>query len=235
MKKVLGIFFLFLTSSAWAASDVAVKLGDVQIDRSDYASLQRGAAVFVNYCLGCHSAKYVRFDHIENNLGINQNLMSQYLHLNTAKLTDGLISNMSAEEGRQWFNQATIPDLSLSARLRGKDWLYSYLRGFYRDTQQSSGWNNTVFPNVAMPNVFVNVQGMYELDENNQRHLVKPGDLSPKEFDVMITDLVNFMDFMADPDRPDRHRAGYLILAFLMILLVFSYNLYREYWNDIHS
>ncbi len=234
MRVLLVILCLFLTSNVMASTEIDIKLSDVQTDRSDYASLQRGAAVFVNYCLGCHSAKYVRYDHIENNLGINQDLMSKYLHFNTAKLTDGLTSSMSPEEAKEWFNQATVPDLSLSARLRGKDWLYAYLRNFYRDKETLSGWNNKVFPNVSMPNVFANVQGIYELDEDNKTKLIKSGSMNPKEFDLMINDLVNFMDFMADPDRPERYRSGFLILSFLMILLVFSYNLYREYWNDIH-
>lgn len=234
MKHLTVVIALFCTAFAWSASGSKEPLPDLVLDRADYNSLQRGSAIFFNYCLGCHSAQYVRFDHLEKDLGMSQELMAQFLHHNTAKLTDSLTTAMSAEEAKAWFNQATIPDLSLSARVRGKDWLYAYLRGFYRDDKTATGWNNKYFSNVAMPNVFANEQGIYRMTAEGELQLEQAGSKTPEEFNQMVYDLVNFMDYMGDPYLLDRHRAGYLILTFLFILLVLSYFLYREYWRDIH-
>ena len=201
----------------------------VPIDRFDFSSLQRGAAVFVNYCMGCHSAQYVRYGRLMEDLGIPEDLLRDNLIHTNASLGDGMITAMRADEAAAWLNQAP-PDLSLSARLRGADWLYAYMRSFYADPESPSGWNNTVFQNVAMPHVLADLQG----EKNGDGVVLKKGRLSSLEYDLLVTDLVNFMDYMADPSRPERYRAGYLILSVLLLLLISSYFLYREYWRDIH-
>ncbi len=113
------------------------------------------------------------------------------------------------------------------------DWLYAYLRGFYRDPNSPNGWNNTVFENAAMPHVMANLQGMVEMGESGETRLVKPGRLTTVQYDLFVADLVNFLSYMGEPARSDRHRIGFLVMIVLLILLVLSYFLYRDYWRDI--
>ena len=223
-----------LAASASAAGGGGAPLPQVQIDRGDISSLQRGAAVFVNYCAGCHSAAYMRYGRIAEDLGIPEDLLRTRLMHSDAGLADGIVSAMRQEDAVEWFHQAAPPDLSLSAKLRGNDWLYAYLRGFYRDDTRPSGWNNSVFPNVAMPHVMANLQGEFARDAEGAEVPLRPGRLSAGEYDLLVTDLVNFMDYMAEPARADRHRAGYVIISLLLLLLFCTYLLYREYWRDIH-
>lgn len=176
--------------------------------------------------MGCHSARYVRYGSLMEDLGVPKEVLREKIIHTGASLGDGMISAMRADEAEAWFYQRP-PDLSLSAKLRGTDWLYAYMRGFYRDASRPSGWNNTVFPNVAMPHVLADLQG-----ERRGETLVA-GRLSPAEYDLLVADLVNFMDYMADPSRADRHRAGFLILSVLFLLLLSSYFLYREYWKGV--
>ena len=205
------------------------------IDRSNFASLQRGAATFVNYCLGCHSAEYVRYGRLVEDLGISEDILRANLIHTGGRLSDGMQTAMNDADAQAWFNDALPPDLSLSAKLRGADWLYAYMHGFYVDEARPSGWNNTVFANVAMPHVLYDLQGARRLDESGDLVAVgAAGRLSAVEYDVMVVDLVNFMQYMADPDQPLRYRAGYITLSVLFALLIAFYFLYREFWRDIH-
>lgn len=220
---------------AFAAGGSDAALAEAPVARDDYASLQRGAAVFMNYCSGCHSAAYVRYGRLASDLGIPEAQLRAHLMPASAGLADGIASAMPPEQAVEWFHQAAPPDLSLSAKLRGVDWLYGYLRGFYLDPSRPGGWNNAVFPNVAMPHVLAGLQGEYALDGggDGEKTLRRAGRLSASEYDALAADLVNFMDYMADPSRAERHRAGYVILSVLMLLFVCTYFLYREYWRDI--
>lgn len=231
----LGCFFgalLVVGANAFAAGGGG-NLPAVPIERSDYNSLQRGAAAFVNYCSGCHSAVYLRYGRIGEDLGIGEDVLRANLMGGGAGLASGIESAMPADKAAEWFGQAP-PDLSLSAKLRGNDWLYAYLRGFYRDADAAGGWNNTVFENVAMPHVLAELQGEYGVGEDGEKVLVRSGRLSPAEYDAFVVDLVNFMDYMAEPARGERYRAGYVVLSLLLILLVCAFFLYREYWRDIY-
>lgn len=218
---------------AYAAGGVS-GLPAAPIDRDDYGSLQRGAAVFMNYCSGCHSAQYMRYGRLAEDLGIPADQLRTHLMYTDSSLADGIQSAMSPDEAAEWFHQAAPPDLTLSAKLRGKDWLYGYLRGFYRDESRPSGWNNSVFPNVAMPHVLADLQGEPALGDNGETVLLRPGRLSATEYDLLVNDLVNFMDYMAEPSRKERYRAGYIILALLIPLLLLTFFLYKEYWRDVH-
>ena len=203
------------------------------IDRSDYASLQRGAAAFVGYCVGCHSAEYVRYGRLAEDLKIPETLLRERLMPGGVSFGDGILSAMRREDAEGWFYQAAPPDLSLSAKLHGEEWLYAYLHGFYRDAERPSGWNNTVVSNVAMPHVLAGLQGEQVVGEDGGLVAAVGGRLSAAEYDLLVSDLVNFLGYIADPARPQRHRAGYLIISFLLVLFVFTYFLYREYWRDI--
>lgn len=236
--RTLRLFILSLLSallvlpSALAAGG-GVEVPQAPIERSDYASLQRGAAAYMSYCAGCHSAQYVRYGRLAEDLGMSEDMVADNLIFTGAGLGDGILTAMREEDAKVWFNDALPPDLSLSASFRGADWLYAYLRGFYRDDSRETGWNNTIFANVGMPHVLADLQGEQRLDDNGKLTLVKEGRMSKADYDSMVLDLVNFMDYMSDPSLPQRHRTGYLILSVLMLLLIFTYFLYQEYWKDV--
>lgn len=237
MKQRVFALCLFLLGGALPAAALAagssVAVPEAPIVRSDYASLQRGAAAFINYCSGCHSAQYVRYGRLSEDLGITDDMVQQHLIWTDAGLGDGILTAMRADDAKAWFSDAAPPDLSLSARLRGADWLYAYLRGFYRDDTRAIGWNNTIFANASMPHVLASLQGEQRLADDGTLTLARAGRMSPAEYDTFVLDLVNFMDYMADPSQPARHRTGYIILAVLLALLIFTYFLYQEYWRDI--
>lgn len=228
------LLFFAAPLSAHAAGGSAAPLPPAPIERDNYDSLQRGAANFINYCSGCHSAQYIRYGRIAEDLGIPESTVRQKLLYNEAKLSDGIISAMRPDEAAEWFHQAPPPDLSLSAKLRGTDWLVAYLLGFYRDDTRPSGWQNSVFENVAMPHVLANLQGEYALTPDGEKKLIRRGALSDSEYRQFVLDTVNFMDYIAEPSRKQRHLAGYIILSFLLLLLVVTFYLYKEYWRDIH-
>ena len=215
------------------AAGVPVSLPKAPIDSHDIESLQRGAAIFIGYCLGCHEAAHMRYGRLAEDISITPDDIKEKIIFTDAGLGSGMKNALSFEKTKNWFNEAPPPDLSLIARLRSVDWLYAYMRGFYRDPTRPSGWNNKVFNNVAMPNVMANLQGVAVLDESGEIELVRPGRLSVAQYDLLIADLVNFLDYMGEPGRSDRHRIGFLVMAVLLVLLVLSYFLYRDYWRDI--
>ena len=232
-----------------------VRLDRAPIDEHDLTSLQRGAKIYVNYCLGCHSAGYMRYNRLED-LGLTSQQIRDNLLFTDAKVGDLMKSSMSAKDGKEWFGAAP-PDLTVIARSRaspagsGADWLYTYLRGFYRDSSRPTGWNNVVYRDVAMPHVLWQVQGTQELrtevieiprsdEEDVIRHevqklvLVRPGMMSPLEYDLLVRDLVNYMAYMAEPAKQARIRMGIYVLLFLGVLFVLAYLLKKEYWKDVH-
>ena len=219
-----------------------VECDKVQIDLGDKASLQRGAQVFVNYCLSCHSAGYMRYNRMGEDLGIPDKVIKENMLFATNKVGDLMKAVMSKEEGKKWFGTAP-PDLSLEARYRGPDWIYTYLRSFYIDPKTPSGWNNTVFPHVAMPNVLWELQGIqkgvFKKDKDGATEfehfeLVKKGSLTPKEYDSKMRDLTNFFVYMGEPAKLVRYRIGAYVLLFLAVFFVFALLLKKEYWKDIH-
>ena len=250
------------------------------IDRHDVASLQRGAKLFVNYCLGCHSAQHMRYNRLAVDLGLSEKQITDNLIFRGVLARDGYIADKVGETMKTSLDRADAkeifgvapPDLSVEARVRGTDWLYAYLRGFYRDEKTASGWNNVVFPNVAMPHVLWEMGGQNKLMvkefENHeqargallQTHVVgsleavhskaagketvkyvlkyvepdKAGSMSVRDFDVAVVDLVNFMEYMAEPMKNERIQLGIKVLIFLAILFAFAYTTKRAYWKDVH-
>lgn len=218
-------------------ANTEVHLDKAPIDPSNQASLQRGARTFVNNCLGCHSANYMRYKRLED-IGLTEKQIKENLLFTAEKVGDPMTSAISKKDAKKWFGVAP-PDLSVEVRARGADWVYSYMRGFYRDSTSSTGWGNCVFDpvtcKVAMPHVLYELQGEQVLDhKTHQLTLAKPGRLSVAEYDALIGDLTNFMAYMAEPAKQQRNRLGWFVLLFLGVLLVLTYKLKKAYWKDIH-
>ncbi|QJD29805.1 cytochrome c1 [Methylococcus geothermalis] len=239
MRRIGGFFLTLVAGSALAVESV-MPLEDVDIDVFDKESLRRGAVTYANYCQGCHSLKHLRYSRMAHDLKLEQQALERDFLRGQAKPQDSMLSAMRAADAEGWFGVAP-PDLSLIARSRHPDWIYSYLRGFYLDPSRPTGVDNAFFRQVAMPNVFASLQGA-------QRPVVKkgggveaivglkrvtPGALSPEEFDAVVADLVNFLVYAAEPAQLDRLRIGKYAIALLIVLMVVLYRLKREYWKDI--
>jgi ubiquinol-cytochrome c reductase cytochrome c1 subunit len=245
-KQLLAILLLVLPALALASSGEGMHLDKVNIDPTNKESLQRGARTFVNYCMGCHSAKYQRYNRLARDLGMSDDDVIHNLMFTGEKVGDHMDTAMSHADGKQFFG-APPPDLTLVARVRGEDWLYTYLRAFYRDGSRPFGVNNAVFANVGMPNVLWELQGVQEAvyktetdDDGKESHvlegveLVEAGSQSAAEFDRTVRDLVNFLTYMGEPIKQERQALGVKVLLYLLLFFVVAYLLKKEYWKDVH-
>ncbi|CAG4883529.1 Ammonia monooxygenase gamma subunit [Georgfuchsia toluolica] len=202
-------------------------------DRSgNQAALQNGARIFINYCLNCHSASFMRYNRLHD-IGLNDEQISENLLFTGNKVGDLMRTALPRQDAKVMFGAAP-PDLTLVARVRGSDWLYTYLRGFYRDDSRPSGWNNTVFANVGMPHVLWELQGEQELGNDHELKLVKPGKLSPEQYDAAVADLVGYLRYMGEPVAGYRKSLGPLVLLGFGVFFIFAYALKKEYWKDVH-
>jgi ubiquinol-cytochrome c reductase cytochrome c1 subunit len=241
MKKFITLILFLLPLTVFASGGAGLQEAD--IDLSDNASLERGAKTFVTYCLGCHSAKHMRYKRIAIDLKISDEEVLKEIAPVGAAIYDQMHSAMNGHDANKWFGTEP-PDLSLIARSRGADWLYSYLKGFYVDKSKPLGVNNTVFEDVGMPNMLWQLQGLQtavykNTAEGEQKVIEKlvieePGTLSPEEFDKTVNDLVNFLVYVGEPVQLERERIGKYVLFFLLMFLVIAYLLKKEYWKDIH-
>ena len=231
MKKII-IFILLLIQSSFIFASEEVYLEKAPIDLSDQPSLQKGARTFINYCLNCHSAKYMRYNKLLD-IGLSKKDIKENLLFTGKKIGDPMEISMPVTESKKWFG-ATPPDLSVTARSRGSDWIYSYMKGFYRDSSREIGWNNLVYANSAMPHILWELQGEQEFDENTGKlSLIKAGKLNEKEYDAVITDLTNFITYMSEPGQLKRKKMGFYVVGFLLLLLVLTIKLKKEFWRDI--
>ncbi len=235
--KFLLFFISLAPTFVFAATDI--KLDEAPIDTSDNASLQRGAQSFVNYCLTCHGASYMRYNRHQD-IGLSNQEISERLIHTGQKVGDLMLTAMKKNDAEEWFG-VVPPDLSVIARSRGADWLYTYLRAFYRDESSSSGWNNLIFDKVAMPHVLHQLQGLQTLSiksqdgsEVKELKLSVPGLLSKEEYDNFIADLVNYIVYLGEPHANYRKKLGAIVLIFLLSMLGLTYLLKREYWRDVH-
>lgn len=229
MKKLLVIIALLPLVAFANTSKISVS---APIDPTDQASLQRGARTFINNCLNCHSANYMRYNRLVD-IGLTEKEIKENLLFASDKVGDTMKVNMDPVDAKKWFG-VTPPDLSVEVRARGADWLYAYMRGFYRDETTPSGWNNVVFDKVAMPHVLYQLQGEQVLNhETHELELVKPGKLNPSEYNDFVADLTNFMAFMAEPAKEQRKRIGLWVLLFFGVLFVLTKKLKNAYWKDI--
>lgn len=245
MRRLALTLMLALAScGVLAASDKSCGQIDCypfEPDLHDKASLQRGAAVFVNQCLGCHEAGYSRYERVGTDLGIPPELVEENLIFDGSKLGDLMTNAMPKKSAKRWFG-ATPPDLTLVARARSPEWLYTYLLTFYEDPSRPWGVNNLVFKDVGMPNVMLELQGRQKClpgdDEHSAcghiEHVADSGAQSPEEFEQTVYDLSNFMTYVAEPMALERQRMGVYVLFFLALFMVFAWLLNREYWKDVH-
>jgi ubiquinol-cytochrome c reductase cytochrome b subunit len=234
LALVVGLTWLPLTA---VGAESEVELEPFSVNLQDKAGLQSGASTFINYCMGCHSAGFSRYQRVANDLGIPEDVMKELLVFNPdTNLGDLMVSSLPQEEAKNWFGAAP-PDLTLVARVRGPEWLYGYLTGFHLDPSRPFGVNNTVFNNVGMPNVLAHLQGDQTCTDAACTQLSRvegTGKLSEAEFDKVATDLVNFLTYLGEPARLHRETIGAYVLFFLAFLFVFAFMLNREYWKDIH-
>jgi ubiquinol-cytochrome c reductase cytochrome c1 subunit len=241
--KRLLLALLFVPVAGLAAGG-EMRLDRANIDVHDAISIQRGAGIFINYCQTCHSAAYMRYNRLTD-LGLTEQQIKDYLiHNKATKIGDTILSPMNRKDARAAFG-VEPPDLSVIARARGADWLYTYLRTFYKDTSRATGWNNLLFPNVGMPHALVQFQGTQVLKTETVEHeghkteqhrlvLESPGSMSALEYDKVVRDLVNFMVYMAEPDATRRTQIGVVVLLFLVLMLGLTWALKQEYWKDVH-
>lgn len=234
-----------LPAVALASSDGG-SLQAAQVDVTNTASLQRGARNFVNYCMGCHSARYVRYNRLGTDLGLSEQQVMENLMFTGERPYDTMRIAMNPDDARRWFGTPP-PDLSLIARARGTDYLYTFLKSFYLDPSRPTGVNNTVLPGTAMPHVLWELQGMQravyqgESDAKNSAvhkkfkafELATPGFLSPREYDDFVRDTVNFLAYIGEPMQIERRNLGLRVLGFLLVFFLFAYFLKKEYWKDV--
>jgi ubiquinol-cytochrome c reductase cytochrome c1 subunit len=265
-----ALILLLAFAAPLASAQESVRLDAAPIDPRDVASLQAGARTFVNYCLNCHAAAMMRYSKLEE-IGLTEQQIKENLLFTADKVGELMNVALGRKDAKDWLGTVP-PDLSVIARARGPDWLYTYLRSFYRDPESATGWNNMVYERVAMPNVLWTLSGQqvqverkfkdreeaegvarhqtsaWKLDEltpeqagkDGERFVLKtiktdtPGSLSQRDYDILVRDLVNFMTWMSEPNQQERKQAGYIVVLVLLVLLVFAYLLYKEFWKDVH-
>ncbi|MCU7835208.1 MAG: cytochrome c1 [gamma proteobacterium symbiont of Taylorina sp.] len=245
MKKTITIL-LFATIAIMnmgtvLASSGGYPLAAANVNVDDKESLQRGAKVFSEYCLSCHSAKFVRFNRVATDLDMTEGEVMENLNHLGVKFGSTMTAVMTDEYAKEAFG-AVPPDLSLVARSRGVDWLYTYLVSFYKDSTKTTGHNNAIFKDVGMPNIFWKQEGVKEAvyeEHDGVKTLtglkvVEKGTMSPEEFDTMVRDLVAFLSYIGEPNQSYRKSLGIYVLIFLFIFFGVAYAMKKDYWKDVH-
>ncbi len=245
MKKLI-VALMFALPAAVMASGAGPHLEHANIDLSDKASLQRGAKLFSNYCLSCHSAAYQRYNRMGRDIGLTEDQVRENLMFAGDKVGETMTIAMPQADAKRWFGNPP-PDLSVITRARGVDYVYTYLKTFYVDENRPFGVNNAVFPEVGMPHVLWELEGLKKAihktvvdHEGNETsmiagyEMVKPGSMSESEYDQAARDLTAFLSYTGEPIKLERQRLGVWVLLFLAIFFVFAYALKKEYWKDIH-
>lgn len=249
MAFILLMMACYVFSTGANSAGTPFQLAPIQIDVRNKAKLQRGAQLYMNYCSGCHSLRFMRYNKMAKDLGlttfdgeVDKNLLQANLVFTKAKLHDPIQIAMPPEEAEQWFG-ITPPDLSLSARERGAAWIYTYLKSFYQDSSRPFGANNLLVPDVAMPNVLYPLQGkVIAVDDKKKGHgdsnqhliLIENGMMGQQQFDSALEDLVTFLVYVSEPAQLVRYRIGYFVMLFLLLLAGVTYFLKRTYWRNVH-
>jgi len=245
MRTKLLVLVAALAPVAAYAAGGEVHLDHANVDVSNKAALQQGAANFVNYCLGCHSAKYVRYNRMATDIGLTEKQLIDNLMFTGERPHDTMRIGMNPDDAKRWFG-VVPPDLSLIARSRGADYLYTFLRSFYADPAKATGVNNLVLPGTAMPHVLWDLQGLQEAvweghvdaQGNAQKHfkefqLATPGKMTPEQYDSFVRDTVTFLEYIAEPAQLQRKSLGFPVIAFLIFFTLLAYLLKKEYWKDV--
>jgi len=224
---------IVLAPLAVLGAETGYRLDKSPHEPTNLVSLQTGAKLYVNYCLGCHSMQYMRYGGLTE-LGLTEQQIRDNLLFTADKVGEPMKGPMDPRAAKQWFGVAP-PDLSVVGRSRGADWLYTYLRTFYRDPKTATGWNNAVFENVGMPHALWALQGERAYDrEKRQWKEISKGTLSQVEYDTVVRDLVNFLVYVGEPAAAERKAIGIVVLFVLGILFIFTYLLKKEYWKDVN-
>ncbi|WP_374318397.1 cytochrome c1 [Pseudoxanthomonas kaohsiungensis] len=246
-KKWIALLASAAAGLLFSAAALAAAGGPVQQagnDLSDRASLQRGAKLYMNYCSSCHSLKFLRYSRMAEDLGLTEEEVMGNLNFTGAKFGEHIQVTMRDADGTEWFGKMP-PDLSLISRVRGSDWIYTYLKSFYLDESRPLGWNNTLFPNASMPNPLWELQGLQHAEfgepdaatgERQPERLVvtNPGRLQGQEFDQVVRDITNFLEYAGEPAALKRQALGVWVILFLVLLTFLGYLLKQEYWSDVH-
>ncbi|MTW22330.1 cytochrome c1 [Allochromatium palmeri] len=244
MRKLILATLLLLAPTALLAFSGGPHLEPANIDLRDQTSLQRGAKYFMNYCNGCHSLQYMRYNRLAKDLGIDEIALRQNLLFGDAKPGDLITKSMADNDALKWFG-VVPPDLTLVTRWRSPDWVYTYLKSFYLDDTRPYGVNNVLFPLVGMPHVLGDLQGRQQavMEPSHEPggapiiagvKLVEEGGLSPQEYDTMVRDITNFLTYVGEPFQLERQRLGRYVLLFLGFLFILAYLLKKEFWKDVH-
>lgn len=241
-----GLFLLLLIApgTLWASAS-SVKLDRAKIDLNDVESLRRGAKYFANYCFNCHSIRFMRYSRIAKDLEIPEDEVASTMLFTGAKIGDAMNIALNHDDAKRWFGVAP-PDLSVESRSRGVDWIYTYLRSFYKDESRPWGVNNAVFKDVAMPHVLWELQGLQEAStgtiksEEGVEHtvitgftLVEKGKMNTEEFDNTVRDIVNFLAYVGEPTKTQRLSLGRWVLGFLAVYFIIMFLLKKEYWKEV--
>jgi ubiquinol-cytochrome c reductase cytochrome c1 subunit len=241
-KLRLFVASLLLVPGLVLASEGA-EMKSAQVDLTDKAALQRGAGLYMSYCSGCHSINYQRYSRMAEDLGLTEEEVMGNLNFTGAKFGEQIQVTMHNADGTAWFGKMP-PDLSLISRVRGSNWIYTYLKSFYLDESRPLGWNNQLFPNASMPNPLWELQGLQhaefgEPDAAGTRHperlvVAGTGRLSAVEFDQTVRDITNFLEYAGEPAALKRQALGVWVILFLVLLTFLGYLLKQEYWTDVH-
>jgi ubiquinol-cytochrome c reductase cytochrome c1 subunit len=244
MSKCWVLIALFFAGSVIAQEEGGIALQHAGTDIGNTESLQRGARNFMNYCSGCHSLKYLRYNRLAADLKIPESELGNLMF--TTDKSFETINSAMPKDSEGWFGKQP-PDLSLMARARGTDYLYSYLKGFYVDKTRPWGVNNLYLPSTAMPHVLLSLQGLqkpvYKNEPDAQGNakmvlaslaIMTPGAMKPEEYDQFVRDIVNFLDYAGEPVKEKRQSMGVFVTLFLLVFFVFAYLLKKEYWKDVH-
>lgn len=247
MKRIVFICLSMMFTVTQAISDSAIRLEPIPINLNNKAALQRGAAIYMNYCSGCHSLKYMRFNRMAKDLGmttfagdVDKDLLYNNLIFTESKIHDPIRIAMPKEEARTWFG-VEPPDLSLTAREKGSAWIYTYLTSFYADSTRPFGTNNLLVPGVAMPNVLLPLAGkrIAIKDKVDGKEVIdylqtiEKGQITPQQFDSVVRDLVHFLAYVSEPAQLIRYKIGVGVLIFLGIFLIVAYLLKKTYWKAV--
>lgn len=235
---------VLLGSGTAVAAEGSATLLQAGNDLGDRASLQRGAQLYMNYCSGCHALKYLRYSRIAQDLGLSEEEVMNNLNFTGAAVGDPVPVTLPADQAEKWFGKMP-PDLTLIARVRGTDWLYTYLKSFYLDSSRPLGWNNALFPNVSMPNPLWEMQGLQhpvlgkpETEGGDPKvvglELRTPGSVDAGQFDQAVRDITNFLAYAGEPAALKREKLGIWVILFLALLTFLVFLLKKEYWKDVH-
>jgi ubiquinol-cytochrome c reductase cytochrome c1 subunit len=236
----VALAFGLLVGSMSAAQAEGPELPPSGASVRDQASLQRGAKLFFNYCVGCHSLKYMRYERIAEDLGLSEQDVMQDLNFTGVRFGETVVSHMPEDSAKVWFGKDP-PDLSLEVRAKGADWVYAYLNSFYLDPSRPVGWNNTVLPNAVMPFPLWELQGTQtpvmkagSSEAVEKLQLAHPGKMTPAQFQQATRDLTSFLQYASEPAALQREHYGIWVVLFLAFFTLLAYMLKKEFWKDIH-